>query len=191
MLTKSSRLPLQFILVFLGGILSCNQQGASPIELGVGHGEPRQLVPVVAFAEYIELPGLRNELRLTLADYEASCERFVPPPEGKAVVNIVVATPPNQPIQPGNYTWAGAELRGNQAGLQQHPTAEPTARIGGQSFLFGPGGMVQLQTLRLDTYGEVVGVLGFEAAATESRGPTRIRGPFRAKICRSNRAPAE
>jgi len=170
-------------------IASCDQASPPPIELVVGEGEPVLFKPTVAFAEYVELPGLRNELRITLASYEASCERFIPPGEGQAVVTVAISTPPSLAIQPGSFTWAGAELRGLSGSVQEHPVAEPTARIGSKSYLFGPGGGVQLQVLNLDQYGEVSGVMGFEGPAASDRGATRIRGKFRAKICRSSRAP--
>ncbi len=170
--------------------VGCDEKQVSPVEVDVGAGEPIRFKPEAAFAEYVELPGLRNELRITLADYEASCEQFVPPPDGKPMITIVVATPPNMVLQPGSYTWAGSDLRGMSAGVQSHPVAEPTVRVGSKGYLFGAGGGVQLQAVNLDEYGEVSGVLGFEAPAADGHGPTRIRGRFRAKICRSNRAPA-
>lgn len=170
--------------------LGCDEQQVAPVEVDVGVGEAVQFKPTAAFAEYVELPGLRNELRVTLANYEASCAQFVPPPEGKVMITVVVTTPPGMALQPGSYTWPGPELRGMTAGAQSHPIAEPTVRIGGKGYLFGAGGGVQLQAVNLDEYGEVGGVLGFEAAAADGRGPSRVRGRFRAKICRSNRAPA-
>ncbi|MEZ4234163.1 MAG: hypothetical protein R3B89_33625 [Polyangiaceae bacterium] len=185
-----SRLTALMLCAALTGVVGCEEKQVAPIEVDVGSGQPIQFKPKAAFAEYVELPGLRNELRITLADYEASCERFVPPPAGKALVTIVVVTPPDMTLQAGSYAWAGPELRGMAAGVQSHPVAEPTVRIGEKGYLFGAGGGVQLRALNLDEYGEVDGVLGFEAAAAEGRGPTRIRGSFRAKICRSNRAPA-
>jgi len=169
----------------------CEEASAPPVELVVGVGEPVLFKPQVAFAEYVELPGLRNELRITLASYEASCERFIPPEAGQAVVTVVISTPPSLAIQPGSYTWAGPELRGLSGSVQEHPVAEPTARIGAKSYLFGPGGGVQLQVLNLDQYGEVSGILSFEGPAAAQHGATRIRGRFRAKICRSNRAPVK
>ncbi|MGE0326498.1 MAG: hypothetical protein AB7K71_12085 [Polyangiaceae bacterium] len=193
MATPSSRpraASAMLALVLLSGLLGCDEQQVAPLEVDVGVGEPVQFKPKAAFAEYVELPGLRNELRITLADYEASCEQFVPPPEGKVMVSVVVATPSSMALQPGSYTWAGPELRGTAAGVQAHPVAEPTVRIGSKGYLFGAGGGVQLQAVNLDEYGEVSGVMGFEAAAADGRGPSRVRGRFRAKICRSNRAPA-
>ncbi|MBX3181553.1 MAG: hypothetical protein KIT72_13220 [Polyangiaceae bacterium] len=180
---------LQLLLAW--GLVGCEASPRAPVQLALGAGEPLVLTPKVAFAEYIELPGLRHELRLTIADYEeASCEAFVPPREGQAMLSVVIATPPAAPIVPGTYAWAGAELRGSSASQQVHPVAEPLARVGEQSYLFEAGGGVQLQVVNLDAYGEVSGVLAFEAPAQAARGPTWIRGRFRAPICRSAPAPA-
>ncbi len=40
-----------------------------------GVGRRVELVPRAAFAEYVEIPELRRELRVTLASYELSCDR--------------------------------------------------------------------------------------------------------------------
>lgn len=184
-----SRATLTLLGLLVGLLTSCEKASVAPVELAVGVGEPMLFKPKVAFAEYVELPGLRNELRITLASYEASCERFVPPEADQAVVTVVISTPPSLAIQPGSYIWAGPELRGLSGSVQEYPVAEPTARIGSKSYLFGAGGGIQLQVLNLDQYGEVSGVIGFEGPAEATRGATRIRGRFHAKICRSSRAP--
>ncbi len=179
---------LQLLLTLT--LVGCEASPGAPVQLALGAGEPLVLTPKVAFAEYIELPGLRHELRITLADYDASCESFIAPQDGQAMLTVVIATPPATPIVPGTYTWAGGELRGSTAGAQLHPVAEPLVRVGAQSYLFQAGGGLQLQVVNLEPYGEVSGVLAFEAPAQASRGPTWIRGRFRAPICRSAPAPA-
>lgn len=170
-------------------LISCQAERRAPVQIALGAGDPLTLTPKVAFAEYIELPNLRHELRITLADYELSCGEFVAPASGQTMLTVVVATPPATPIVPGTYAWAGAELRGSTANTQVHPVAEPSVRVGGGSYLFEAGGGVQLQVVSLDPYGEVSGVLAFEAPAQGERGPTWIRGRFRAPICRSAPAP--
>src|SRR5947209_10308550 len=49
-----------------------------------------------AFAEYVELPGVENELRITLASYELSCEHWERPKDGETALTITIVTPADQ-----------------------------------------------------------------------------------------------
>lgn len=138
-----------------------------------------------AYAEYIELPGMRNELRLTLADYAVSCERWIPPKEGTHALTLVVATPSKDPPKVGSYAWTGVVPEGPLA----EPYALPKVLIGDRSRLFEPGGMVRLTEVGLDAHGTIRGTLAFEFPGDANRPATRITGNFEAKMCRWAPAP--
>lgn len=175
-MTKSC-IPALLVLAAIG----CRSEPPPPIQLAVGSSDSERLefTPRSAFAEYVELPGVKTELRITLASYEASCERFIPPAPGQASVTVVVVTPPGPGPSPGSFGWHGQSTP---------PYASPSARIGATSHLFPPGGSLELERVELDLHGQVHGRLAFEFAGDAEREATSVRGAFRARVCRSNRA---
>ena len=174
--------PLPLLLFALA---SCRSEKPAPpiqIALGVDAEDRIEFSPRAAFAEYIELPGARNELRITLASYEASCDRFVPPEDGEASLTVAVVTPSGTPPAKTAYGWNG------ESKPTAHGFAAPSARRGGSSHVFAPGGAIELETVELDVGGRVEGRLAFEFSGDAKREATHARGAFRARICRSKRA---
>jgi hypothetical protein len=134
-----------------------------------------------AFAEYVELSGERNELRLTLASYALSCERWVPPREGDAAVTVVIVTPSGVPPTVASYGWTGTPPREEPLSAAY---ALPKAQLGRRSRLFEPGGTIHLSRVQIDPRGAVNGTLAFEFPGEDDRPATRIDGGFHAKMCR-------
>jgi hypothetical protein len=167
-------------------VLACRSEPANPLDLAVG-SEPRdrtEFSPRSAFAEYVELPGVRNELRITLASYDASCERFIPPGPGQALITIVVVTPDRVVPTPGTYAWNGEAA----PAAAVRPQAAPNVRLGPASYVLPPGGALELTHVELDLQKQVAGRLAFEFSGDATRAATHARGAFRARICRSRRA---
>lgn len=135
----------------------------------------------VEFAEYLELPGDHNELRLTLASYPASCEKWVPPADGQEAITVVIVTPPDAPVGPGTFTWSGIPPADEPI---RAPYALPKAQHGQRSRLFEPGGSARLTKVQLDAHGLVAGVLSFEFPGESDRPATRVDGNFEARLCR-------
>jgi hypothetical protein len=148
-----------------------------------------QFTPVAAMSEYVELPGLGNEFRITLAGYAASCDKFVPPGPGQASVSVVVVTPAGKAPTPGDYAWAGHDAHGGTSASPERAYALPSARIGRKSYVFPPGGLLSITSLRLLPQGEVEGQLAFEFPGAEGTPERSIKGSFRADICRYDEAP--
>lgn len=135
-----------------------------------------------AFAEYVELPGEHNELRLTLASYAVSCERWLPPHgDEDAALTVVIVTPPAVPPAAASYGWTGIPPRDEPL---HAPYALPKAQFGSRSRLFEPGGEIHLATVQIDPHGTVSGTLAFEFPGEGERPATRIDGGFQAKMCR-------
>ncbi len=164
--------------------IACRADAPAPIQLGVGPSAAERLsfVPQRTFAEYLVIPGRHNELRITAAEYEASCERFVPPGEGQASVTVTVVTPSDTPPAAGTYAWGGL---GAEAASRPH--ARPAARVGRTSYQFQPGGSMRLTEVDLDG-GRVAGVLAFEFPGDADHPASSVRGRFLAKICPGGRA---
>jgi hypothetical protein len=178
--------------LLLYGLGACRSETASQIAIAVGPDAPDKVsfAPKSAFFEYLEVPGQRNELEITLASYQVSCESYVPPAEGQASVRVVVVTPAGVPPAPGSYAFTRAEENGSGALKPEQPRAVPKTFIGKRSHLFQPGGVIRMNRVGLDREGLVEGILGFEFAGDASHPATSIKGSFRAKMCRVNRAPS-
>jgi hypothetical protein len=140
-----------------------------------------RLVTRSEFAEYAELPGDHNELRITLASYPASCDRWVAPAEGETLVTVVIVLPPEAAPVPGSYNWSG--IPGEDEHLRTS-YALPKAHFGPRARLFEPGGAIRLTRVQLDAHGSVAGTLAFEFPGEAERPATRIDGNFDARVCR-------
>lgn len=139
----------------------------------------------VEFAEYLELPGDHNELRLTVAGYPASCENWVAPADGQEAVTVVIVTPPDVPVAPGTFAWSGIPPADEPI---RTAYALPKAHHGQRSRLFEPGGSIRLTKVQLDAHGSVAGVLSFEFPGESDRPATRVDGNFEARLCRLSTA---
>ncbi|HMJ14563.1 MAG TPA: hypothetical protein VK524_24290 [Polyangiaceae bacterium] len=173
-----------FLLAALA--LSCRSENAAPIQLVVGNDVHQRVTftPVSAFAEYVQVAGSGNELHLTLAGYEASCERFVPPKSGQALVSVSVVTPRGSPLAPGVFGWDGHPAHGGTQTSPERAYAVPNARIGQKSFVFPPGGSIRLSEVALERAGKLKGFLAFEFAGSAEREAASISGSFEARLCR-------
>lgn len=176
-------------LCALATLTACRDEDASVIRLNVGgaNGWVR-FVPKAAFAQYVELPGLANELQITLAGYPASCERFVPPKPGQASVSVLIKTPHGEEPTAKTYPWAGHSAHGGSPAQPKQAYAIPSARIGAASYVFPPGGSVTIKDIRLVANGHVSGELAFEFPGNAASERKSIKGRFHANICRFDEA---
>jgi hypothetical protein len=156
------------------------------VATGISPDSQHSFVPITALAEYLELPESRNELRLTLANYELPCDRFVPAAGEQIHVSVVVVTPAGSRPAPGTYAWAGTQGQGDGANDPQPPFARPKALLGGRGHTFQPGGAVRLTKVALGRHAAVEGVLAFEFAGNAEHEATSLTGSFRARVCKSN-----
>ena len=187
--------PRHRVLVSMTAVVSiavavgCHSDPPSAIQVRVGNTSQQQaaFVPETALAEYLELPEKRSELRITLADYAASCDDFVRPGPEQIYVSVVVVEPAGREVAAGTYAWSGREAHGGTASRPVRPFAMPKVLLGSQSHLFPPGGAVRLSRVSLQREGRVEGVLAFEFAGDRERAATSLRGNFRAKVCKLNR----
>lgn len=174
------------LAALLGG---CTESDAPAVHLSVGPPTNDRVTfrPTRAFAEYVELPQHRNELRITLASYEASCERFVPPEGDDVLVSVTVTTPAGKPPGPGTYAWAGLDAVGSER-RPRRGYARASARIGARTHHFEPGGSIRLSAVRLaPPEPKVAGLLAFEFAGDADHPASSARGRFEAVVCRATR----
>jgi hypothetical protein len=160
--------------------ISCEERKAHEITIADGATTTR-LTTQSEFAEYIALPDDHNELRLTLASYPVSCDRWVPPADGQTLITVVIVLPPEASPAPGSYGWTGIPTSEEPLRASY---ALPKAHFGNRARLFEPGGAVRLTRVQLDPHGSVAGTLAFEFPGEADRPATRIDGNFEAHVCR-------
>jgi len=168
------------LLVCLFLCASCDERKAHEITVAEGATTTR-LTTQSEFAEYVSLPGDHNELRLTLASYPASCDRWVAPSEGETLITVVIVLPPQTTPAPGSYSWSGIPKTDEPLRASY---ALPKAHFGTRARLFEPGGAIRLTRVQLDPHGTVAGTLAFEFPGEADRPATRVDGNFEARVCR-------
>jgi hypothetical protein len=164
------------------GCRTQNTPSTLDLALPDGSGQRTELAPRSAFAEYVELPDLRKELRITLASYALSCEEYVAPgPEDVALV-VTITLPAADPLVPGVFASAAASLVDAGAKVTR-ATSFVVARRGARSFVFPPGGSIELREIDVTPTGAVRGLLAYEFPGDGVRPAAGARGKFDARMC--------
>ncbi|HTQ05438.1 MAG TPA: hypothetical protein VMI54_16355 [Polyangiaceae bacterium] len=170
------------LLAFLA--VACHDDAASSnldLLLPDGVGRRVELVPKTAFAEYVELPELRRELRITLASYVLSCDRYVAPGPNDVLFTLTLDAPAAEPFHPGTYPLESADAP--DAGPTARAKAFAVARQGERGFVFPNGGAVELRSVDLGPAGQVSGVLALEFPGDGTRPAAGAHGKFEAHLC--------
>ena len=167
-------------------LLSCRGRNGAEVYVIAGP-DPKEHVefrPVSSYAEYLVLPGVRRELKVTLASYAVSCDSFVEPGDGDTSATITVITPTDTEFGPGSYVWAGHAAHGGTEQQPERPYALPTIRLGHRGLVLPAGGEMQLESVATTQDGRVRGLLAFEFAGDAEHVATSLKGSFEAKLCR-------
>lgn len=153
-------------------------------------GETSRFEIQTALAEYWELAGEADELRVTLASFPISCEKFTPPPEGQAIITVSVLVPEGKRLALGDYPWTGLESLGDTPRQPAVAYALPYVRVPGRGFALAPGGAVRVAEFEPRVHGRVAGLLSFQGVSDDAAAATRLSGRFEAKLCRYSPLPA-
>ncbi|HWP06433.1 MAG TPA: hypothetical protein VNN72_11850 [Polyangiaceae bacterium] len=158
------------------------ESGASlDLVLPEGVGRRVELKPRSAFAEYVELPELRRELRVTIASYPLSCDRYVAPGPTDLLFVVTLVSPPRDAFVPGTFQLGAAPPA--DGGTLERSAAFAVAREGERGFDFPSGGTVELRSVDLSPTGSVGGVLSLEFPGDGSRPASGAHGKFQARMC--------
>jgi hypothetical protein len=182
---RSTRSTRELIFGLALVLLACHDDNAaSTVDLLVPDGVGRRVefVPKTAFAEYVELPELRRELRITLANYTLSCDRYVPPGPKDVLFVLTLTSPAAEPFHPGTYPLETADAP--DAGATTKAKGFAVARQAERGFDFPSGGMVELRAIDSAPGGLVSGVLALEYPGDGTRPPAGAHGKFDAHLCR-------
>ncbi|HEX6272448.1 MAG TPA: hypothetical protein VFZ53_05390 [Polyangiaceae bacterium] len=177
--------------LLLAGLVACRaEKPRDTIELVVpdGSGRTVELAPRSAFAEYVEVPESANELRVTLASYDVSCERYVAPGADDTVLVVTLKLPPGEKPRPGSFasTRPLSEDGGSPLGRAY---AVPVIRRGARGHALPPGGTLELELVEFGRSGVVKGAVAFEFPGDGTRPASSAKGKFSARLCRHDEAP--
>jgi hypothetical protein len=173
-------------------LIGCRgEKPKAAIELVVpdGSGHTMGLTPRSAFAEYVEVPDSANELRITLATHDVSCERYVAPGENDTVVVVTLKTPPTEKPRAGSFASTPPLPGDAGSNALGRAYAVPVIRRGQRGYALSPGGTLELELVDLGRSGVVKGRLAFEYPGDGTHPASSAKGKFTARLCRSDEAP--
>jgi len=137
-----------------------------------------------AFAEYVELPELRQELRLTLASYELSCDRFVEPGPDDAVVMVTVISPVSGSPPAGTIPAVSPEPVDGGEVVASRRSVVTVVRRADRSYVLPAGGTLEIGAFDPAPGGRLQGLLALEFPGDGKSPAASVRGKFAARTCR-------
>lgn len=144
---------------------------------------PRELEVVSSFAEYVELPELRRELRLTFASYPLACDAYRPPGPEELAVLVTVVAPPAEPLVAGTVPFGTPELGDAGVPVIARRNVSAMIRRSDRSFTLEPGGSLELSQVELTPGGRASGLLALEFPGDAKTPASTVRGRFDARVC--------
>lgn len=171
------------LAVALTGCRSEPPLGTLSILLPEPSAKAREIVLRAAFAEYVELPELRRELRLTLASYELSCDRYVEPGPDDLVVMVTVVSPAAEPLPTGTVAAVSPEIVDGGEDVAVRRSVVTVARRADRSFVLPAGGTLEIGAFDPSPGGRLHGILALEFPGDGRSPAASVRGKFHARTC--------
>jgi len=174
------------VAALAGALTGCRSEpplGTLSVLLPEPSAKAREIVLRAAFAEYVELPELRRELRLTLASYELSCERYVEPGPDDLVVIVTVVSPPSEPLPTGTIAAVSPEIVDGGEEIPVRRSVVTVARRAEGSFVLPAGGTLELGAYDPSPGGRLQGLLALEFPGDGKSPAAAVRGKFHARTC--------
>jgi hypothetical protein len=144
---------------------------------------PREFEIVSSFAEYVELPELRRELRLTFATYPLACDAYRPPPPEELAVLVTVVAPPAEPIAVGTVSFGTPDIADGGVPVVSRRNLSAVIRKSERAFTLEPGGLLELSHVELAPGGRASGLLALEFPGDARTPASTVRGRFDARLC--------
>lgn len=171
--SKTGRFGLAFTLL----LTACRGSSIEEIELSLQPAQTIRFSPKAGFAEYFELPGVSDQLRITLSSYGADCRKYVPPPPHEVSITLTVESPLGRPLEAGDYVYTESEPATDGARVL------PFIRLHDGADRLHTSGKLKLKKIEPGLHGIVQGELEF---LTPAEGSTAaLSGKFNVRICRS------
>jgi hypothetical protein len=179
------------ILPLTLALVGCDKEadlGALSVLLPERGARPTDMTLRSAFAEHVELPELRRELRLTFATYELSCDEYREPSGSDLAVIVTLHAPPSAELKKGVVPAVAPEAPETTDGgtpAIELPSVLGVVRREHQSFVLPSGGTIELSHVDVAPGGHVRGLLSLEFPGDAARPASAVRGRFNARMCRA------
>ncbi len=171
-------------------VASCGPPPEPSITLQVGPNQVLSFEPRAAFAHYYELPGHEDVLRIVLASYPVSCQRFLPPGPGEVYVSVTVFAPPTTTIEPGAYPWQGLPSDDEEEDAEPQAKALPFVRLAQEGRTLPPGGLLKINAFKKEPLGLLEGQLAFRDGGDQQASTAALMGDFSLRLCHGDFDPA-
>lgn len=158
-------------------LLSCRGTPSEEVELTLRPNQAVRFAPRTGFAEYFELAGVSDQLRITLSSYDADCRHYVPPPPHEVSITLTVESPVGRALEAGEYLYAEAEP------ATDGPRVLPFVRLHDGADRLRASGKLKLTKIEPALHGMVQGEIEFLTPA--EGGTAALSGKFSVRICRS------
>jgi len=183
-------------MLLLGSQAACTSVEEPPITLQVGPDRILHFSPQSAYAQYFELPGEGDVLRIILASYPVPCKSYVPPGKGDVYVTVTVHSEAGQSMVGREFAWeglpvaffsashpaAGAAPSGSTEALSPN-WALPYVRLAQEGRPLPPGGQVKITKFSREPFGVVEGEFKFSDAGDGEAATAALLGSFRVQLC--------
>lgn len=186
------------ILPLLGTLaIGCQPQTKHDLTLQVGPDRIIRFAPVAGFAQYFEIPGQDDRLRIVLASYDVGCNSFVPPDQGQVYVSVTVQAHAGESLIGRKIPWEGTKqpldvIEVAPAGdNQEHDKdkdpvqayALPFVRLARDARALPPGGHIEIRKFDREPYGTIEGEFEFSDAGEGEAATAALLGSFRVQLC--------
>ncbi len=169
----------------------CREVHHQELTLQVGPAEVLRFAPASGYAQYFEIPGRGDILRLVFASYPLTCPKFETPARGEVYLSVTVQAESGETLVGRKIPWEGipsshgTEADSNAADSDSPPPvwALPMIRLFEDARPLPPGGFVTLNALSREAYGVVEGEFHFSDAGEGEAASAALMGPFRLQLC--------
>ncbi len=192
------RIPILFALCVTAG---CNEPPNQELSLQVGPDRILRFSPTSGFAQYFEVPGQGDLVRVVLSNYPLRCPVFEPPKPGQVYISITIRAETGQTIIGEKIPWNGipAEFlpQEDDALPRRSPVTEtpkvwalPMIRLFEDARPLPAGGYLTVSDLSREPYGVLEGEFHFSDAGEGEAASAALLGPFRVQFCHTELSPS-
>lgn len=190
------RRPSTKLLLLSMGAIGCKSDTKHELTLQVGPDRIIRFAPTAGFAQYFEIPGQDDRLRIVLASYDVGCNSYVPPDQGQVYVSVTVQARPGETLLGKKIPWEGTKQQLTAAETaakdeeQNQDTSDtvfayalPFVRLAKDARPLPPGGYITIRKFDREPYGTIEGEFEFSDAGEGEAATAALLGPFRVQLC--------
>ena len=169
------------LFCFSWPFLACESDTQHQITIQTGPDTYRRFMPEAAIAEYLEFPSEPDQLRISVANFPLSCEKYLAPRGDQVVVSFLIKVPTGKELSQGTYLWKGLPKSENE---MTEPLVLPYVRFSGGGRSLPPGGQFELISFSPEPFAEVQARAQLRGAEPGASYQIGVSGMISARLCR-------